>query len=127
MDIGVIEIVGKRFGARAAAKAFRILLVLSVERGCASRFSFSGLLRIVMCGGKRDWLVTEDNECVLSGSIRMLLGPWGCASRFSFSGLLRMVTCQGEGDDQCTLLTDGEERVPAGLRRMLLGFGAERG
>jgi hypothetical protein len=50
---------------------------------CASRFPFSGLLRIVMCGGERDWL-TEENERVLPGSIRMLLGLRG-APRVSLS------------------------------------------
>src|SRR6267154_6363363 len=108
MDMGVIEIVGTRFGARAAAKIFRILLVLWVKRGCASRFSFSGLLRIVMSGDERDWR-TKDSE-----------GESGCALRFSLSGLLRMVMCDGERD----WLTEGsEKRVPAPLRRMLLGFG----
>jgi len=121
MDMGVIEIVGRRFGARAAAKAFWMLLILWVERGCASCFSFSGLLRTVMCEGERDWLT------VLSGLIRMLLGLWGCASRFSFSGSLRMVMCRGEGDDHCILSTEGNGRVPVALRRMLLGFGMERG
>jgi hypothetical protein len=33
MDMCVIEIVGTRFGARAAVKAFRMLLVLWEERG----------------------------------------------------------------------------------------------
>jgi hypothetical protein len=126
IDMGVIEIVGTRFGAKAAAKTLRMPLVLGAESGCASRFSLFGLLRIVMCGRERDWL-TEEDERVLSESIRMLLGPSGCASRFSFSGLLRMVMCTGEGDDQCILSSDGNERIPAGLRRMLLGFGGERG
>jgi hypothetical protein len=126
IDMGVIEIVGTGFGARAAIKAFRMLLVLWAERGCASRFSFSGLLRIVMCGGERDWL-TEENGRILPGSIRMLLGLRGCASCFSFSGLLRMVMCTGEGDDQCIILSDGNERVLAALRRMLLVFRVERG
>jgi hypothetical protein len=107
MDMGVIEIVGTRFGARAAAKAFRMLLVFWVERGSASRFSFSGLLRIVICGGERDWRTGEEGES-------------GCASRFSLSGLLRIVMC---GDERGWLT----ERVPAPLRRMLLGFGMERG
>ena len=121
MDMGVIEIVGTRFGARAAAKAFWMLLILWVERGCALDFSFSGLLRIVMCRGERDW------STVLSGCIRMLLGLLGCASRFSFSGLLTMVMCRGEGDDRCILSTEESGRVPVALRRMLLGIGVERG
>ena len=33
MDMGMIEIVGTRFGAKAVAKAFRMLLVFWVERG----------------------------------------------------------------------------------------------
>jgi hypothetical protein len=121
MDMGVIETMGTRFGARAAAKAFWMLLILWAERGCASRFALSGLLRIVMCGGERDRLT------LLSGLIRMLLGLWGCASRFSFSGLLRMVMCRGEGDDHCILSTEENGHVPVALRRMLLGFRVERG
>jgi len=58
----------------------------------------------------------------------MVLVERGCASRFSFAGLLRMVTRRGEGDDQCMVRMDeGEELVPAVLRRMLLGFGGESG
>jgi hypothetical protein len=110
MDMGVIEIAGTRFGARTAAKAFRMLLVFWVERGSASRFSFSGLLRIVIFRGGRDWR-TEEEEGEESG----------CASRFSLSGLLRMVMCGAERDWLVT------ERAPAPLRRMLLGFGMERG
>jgi len=49
IDIGMID---TRFGARAAAKTFRILFVFLVERGCASRFSFFKSLIIVMCGGE---------------------------------------------------------------------------
>jgi hypothetical protein len=150
--MGMIEIAGTRLRAWAAAKAFRMLLVLWVERGCASRFSLSGLLRIVMCGGERDWRTeVRENVCasrfslsgllrmvmcgggrdwsrpVLPGSIRMLLGLRGCASRFSFSGSLRMVMRRGEGDDRYTLWSEGRERIPDALRRMLLGFGVERG
>ena len=62
IDIGMID---TRFGARAAAKTFRILLVFLVERGCASRFSFFKSLIIVMCGGEEDWLTEEgDDECM---------------------------------------------------------------
>lgn len=129
MDMGVIEIVGARFRARAAAKAFRMLLVLWVERRCALRFSFSGLLRIVTCESGRDRL-TEGGGCgcasrfSLSGLLRMVMcererdwrtedwrteeGDIGCESRFPFSGSLRMVICEGgrdwraeEGDRGC--------------------------
>jgi hypothetical protein len=95
--------------------AFRIFLVLRVERGCASRFSFSGLLRIVMCEGGRDWRTEE--------------GESGCASRFSLSRSLRMVMCAGgrdwrtEGDDGCELMIEGSDRALAGLLRMLRGHG----
>src|SRR5580698_10500712 len=82
MDMGVIDTVGTCFGARAAAKGFRMLLVLCVERSFA-RFSFFELLRIVMCESERDWR-TEERES-------------GCASRFSLSESLRMMW-RGERD-----------------------------
>jgi hypothetical protein len=112
--MGMMEIVGKRFEAKATAKAFR-LLVFWVERVCASRFSFFGLLRIVMREGGRDWR-TEG-------------GDRGCASRFSLSRSLRMVMCGGErdwrteGDDNSVFLMEGCDCDLAGFLRMLYGRG----
>ena len=109
-----------------------MLLGIGGESGCASRFSLPGLLRIVMCGGERDWL-TEGSERVLAGLNRMPFGLWGCALNFSFSGSLKVVMCRGERgrltevDGECMPRTEDSERDPAALRRMLLGFGLERG
>lgn len=123
IDMGVMEIVGARFRAWAAATAFQMFLVLRVERGCASRFSFSGLLIIVMCEGGRDWRTEE--------------GDRGCASRFSLSRSLRMVICAAErdwrteGDGEYVLRIEGSDRALGGLLKMLCAHGdtgeSERG
>jgi len=50
---------------RIPAELMRMLLGLGVGRGCASRFSLSRSLRIVICGGERDWKTEEaDDEWV---------------------------------------------------------------
>ena len=91
-----------RFKERAAIKVLRMLLVLCVERRSASRFSFSGLLRIVM--RERDWRTDEEES--------------GCASRFSLSRSLTIVMWRSErdwrtGDDMGVfVIEDGFIRMP---------------
>jgi hypothetical protein len=117
--MGVIEIEGARFKARAVAKVFRMLLVLCAERRSASRFSFLRLLRIVICGGERDWR-TDGGES-------------GCASRFSLSRSLKMVMCGGERDwrteydGECVMIIEGSDHALVGLLRMLCGPGDNGG